>query len=53
MILLLDFSGNVVLDRPLSKESIEQLDVKGLGKGIHYLKVVGPKGVEIIRLVIE
>ncbi len=52
-ITLLDFSGNVVLDRPLSQESVEQLDVKGLGKGIHYLKVVGPKGVEIIRLVIE
>ncbi|WP_276372159.1 T9SS type A sorting domain-containing protein [Chryseolinea sp. H1M3-3] len=52
-ITLLDFSGNVVLDRTLRQESIEQLDVKGLGRGIHYLKVVGPKGVEIIRVVIE
>lgn len=50
---LLDFNGNVLLNRPLSQQPVEQLDVSVYRKGIHYLKVVGPEEVQIIRLVIE
>ncbi len=51
--ILLDFNGNVLLDRPLSQEPVEQLDVSAFRKGIHYLKVVSPDGLQIIRLVVE
>jgi len=50
---LLDFNGNVVLTRPLSQQPVEQLDVSGLRKGIHYLKIVSPEGVQIIRILVE
>ncbi|HTF21884.1 MAG TPA: T9SS type A sorting domain-containing protein, partial [Chryseolinea sp.] len=50
---LLDFNGNVLLNRPLSQESIEQLDVSKFRKGIHYLKVASPEGLQIIRIVVE
>ena len=50
---LMDFNGNVLLRRSLSQEPVEQLDVSGFRKGIHYLKVVSPEGSQIIRLVIE
>lgn len=50
---LLDFNGNVVLTRPLSEQPVEQLDVSGLRKGLHYLKIVSPEGLQIIRIVVE
>jgi hypothetical protein len=50
---VLDFQGNVLLHRPLSSQPVEQLDVSAFRKGIHYLKVVSPEGLQIIRLVIE
>ena len=50
---LLDFNGNVVLTRPLSQQPVDQLDVSGLRKGIHYLKIVSPEGLQIIRIVVE
>ncbi len=50
---LLDFNGNVLLSRPLSQEPVEQLDVSPFRKGIHYLKVVSPERLQIIRLVLE
>ena len=52
-ITLLDFHGNVLLNRPLSQEPVEQLDVSAFRNGIHYLKVISPEGSQIIRLVFE
>lgn len=51
--ILLNVDGNVLLRRTLSQEPVEQLDVSSLRKGIHYLKIVGPEGTQVIRLVIE
>ena len=50
---LLDFNGKVLMRQPLSQQPVEQLDVSGFRKGIHYLKIVSPQGSQIIRLVIE
>lgn len=52
-IILLDYNGKVLLNRPLSQQPVEQLDVSAFRKGIHFLKVVSPEGVQIIRLVVE
>ena len=51
--ILLDFNGNVLLHRPLSPQPVEQLDVSAFRKGIYYLKVVSPEGMQIIRVVVE
>lgn len=50
---LLDFNGNVLLHQPLGQQTVQQLDVSKFRKGIHYLKVVGPESLQIIRLVVE
>ncbi|HYI78152.1 MAG TPA: T9SS type A sorting domain-containing protein [Chryseolinea sp.] len=51
--ILLDLNGNVLLNRHLSKQPVEQLDVSAFRKGTYYLKVVSPEGVQVIRLVLE
>ena len=50
---ILDFNGKLIMERPISKEPLEQLDVSSFRKGIHYLKVISPEGSQIIRVVIE
>ncbi|MBA4055313.1 MAG: hypothetical protein C0490_11425, partial [Marivirga sp.] len=50
---VMDVNGNVLLHRPLSQQPVEQLDVSAYRRGIHYIKFVGPEGLQIIRLVVE
>ncbi|HTE28883.1 MAG TPA: T9SS type A sorting domain-containing protein [Chryseolinea sp.] len=50
---LMDANGKVLQQRPFSQQAVEQMDVSGCRKGIHYLTVTTPTGSQIIRVVIE
>lgn len=51
--ILLDVNGNTLLNRPLSEQPVEQLDVSTYRRGIYYLKIVTADGTQTVRLVIE
>lgn len=46
------FGHLVTVLRPLSREPLEQVDLRGL-KGIYYLKVISRDGVQMIRLMVQ
>lgn len=52
-LMLLDFSGGILLQQPMSQQPVEQLNLSGFRKGIYYLKVVSPESVQVIRLMLE
>ncbi len=51
--ILMNANGYVLLHRPLSRQPVEQLDVSAFRKGVYYLKIVSPAGLQTIRLLVE
>ncbi len=51
--ILLDFTGQVLLSQKVSEHAVEQLDLSHYKKGFYYLKIVYPDAIEIKRLIIE
>lgn len=52
-IMIMDANGNVLLQKPISRDPVDQLDVTAFPKGVHYLKVVNDNGTKTFRLIVE
>ena len=52
-LMLVDHQGSLLLQRPLGRQSTEQLAVDTYGRGLYYLKIVSEQGVLLRKLVVE